>query len=249
MNTHLAPFDNAQGAPGGELGDRPQRAWSTCSAGRPGPPVCQVLPPGFPGHVDYCPYTKDPGAQVDGARHGQGQAARQAVGHRRPGGRHRRIRRRGQQAIGVYLQSVLNDRATRPASRRSRPTSSSPTSRTPTTRCRSASRSGTRTTRRPRTSSTSCSAAIRSAKAATSASTSPASATRRSTPRCRRRCQLGVDRPGRPPTSCGPRSTERHGRRRRPCLFTPKHRRLRLEARRQFPVQRAVLLHRRPGPG
>ena len=26
-------------------------------------PVCQVLPPGFPGHVDYCPYTKDPGAK------------------------------------------------------------------------------------------------------------------------------------------------------------------------------------------
>ena len=24
-------------------------------------PVCQVLPPGFPGHEPYCPYTKDPG--------------------------------------------------------------------------------------------------------------------------------------------------------------------------------------------
>ena len=24
-------------------------------------PVCQVLPPGFPGHEAYCPYTKDPG--------------------------------------------------------------------------------------------------------------------------------------------------------------------------------------------
>src|SRR5205809_1040415 len=26
-------------------------------------PVCQVLPPEFPGHVDYCPYTKDPGGK------------------------------------------------------------------------------------------------------------------------------------------------------------------------------------------
>ncbi|HVT50031.1 MAG TPA: ABC transporter substrate-binding protein [Dongiaceae bacterium] len=26
-------------------------------------PVCQVLPPNFPGHVDYCPYTKNPGAK------------------------------------------------------------------------------------------------------------------------------------------------------------------------------------------
>ncbi|HEY4162171.1 MAG TPA: ABC transporter substrate-binding protein [Dongiaceae bacterium] len=26
-------------------------------------PVCQVLPPNFPGHVDYCPFTKNPGAK------------------------------------------------------------------------------------------------------------------------------------------------------------------------------------------
>ena len=26
-------------------------------------PSCQILPKGFPGHVDYCPYTKNPGAQ------------------------------------------------------------------------------------------------------------------------------------------------------------------------------------------
>ena len=25
-------------------------------------PVCQILPPGFPGHVDSCVYTADPGA-------------------------------------------------------------------------------------------------------------------------------------------------------------------------------------------
>ena len=26
-------------------------------------PACQILPPGFPGHVDYCPYSKNPGAK------------------------------------------------------------------------------------------------------------------------------------------------------------------------------------------
>jgi peptide/nickel transport system substrate-binding protein len=26
-------------------------------------PSCQVLPPGFPGHKDYCPYTKNPGTK------------------------------------------------------------------------------------------------------------------------------------------------------------------------------------------
>ena len=26
-------------------------------------PVCQILPPTFPGHVAYCPYSKNPGAE------------------------------------------------------------------------------------------------------------------------------------------------------------------------------------------
>ena len=47
-------------------------------------PTCQVLPPNFPGYKPYCPYTKNPAArqrQVDGARHGQGAAADQRLGH------------------------------------------------------------------------------------------------------------------------------------------------------------------------
>ena len=38
-------------------------------------PVCQVLPPGFPGHEDYCRLYQGSGRQVVGARPGQGQAA------------------------------------------------------------------------------------------------------------------------------------------------------------------------------
>ena len=43
-------------------------------------PTCQILPPNFPGYKPYCPYTKNPGCEVDCARPGQGQEARRRVG-------------------------------------------------------------------------------------------------------------------------------------------------------------------------
>ena len=54
-------------------------------------PACQVLPPGFPGHEAYCPYTKNPGAKWSRAGSGQGQAAGRGIRHRGPeGDDHRR---------------------------------------------------------------------------------------------------------------------------------------------------------------
>jgi len=63
MNTRLAPFDNlaARQAVAYAL-DR--RALVNLVGGpNLGSPTCQILPPGFPGHVDYCPYTKNPDAK------------------------------------------------------------------------------------------------------------------------------------------------------------------------------------------
>ena len=80
-----------------------------CSAARTSAPVsCQILPAGFPGHVDYCPYTKNPGTKWTRPRPGQGQGARQGLGHRRPEGRDRRRTTTPNKAIGTYLQSLLN---------------------------------------------------------------------------------------------------------------------------------------------
>ena len=64
-----------EGAPGGQLRHRPQRAGQALRRQCSPQPVCQILPPGFPGHVDYCPYTKDPGTELDRARPGQGQGS------------------------------------------------------------------------------------------------------------------------------------------------------------------------------
>ena len=173
-------------APGGQLRDRPQRGRAhprRPQARRRRPAT--LLPPGFPGHVDYCPYTKNPGS---GKWTAPDLAKAKALV--------KQSGTAGQKVAVVVARTTRSTRrwrstsracstrsATRPRSSRSRATSRSPTCRTPRTRCRSASRSGTRTTRRPRTSSTSCSAATRSIPAATRASTCRATATRQSTPR------------------------------------------------------------------
>ncbi|WP_395019854.1 ABC transporter substrate-binding protein [Dongia sp.] len=73
-------------------------------------PVCQILPPGFPGHVDYCPYTKNPEANKWSAPDmDKAKALMQESGQI------------GQpvtvisedsavsKSVGTYLQSVLNE--------------------------------------------------------------------------------------------------------------------------------------------
>jgi len=72
-------------------------------------PVCQVLPPGFPGHVDYCPYTKNPGAKWSAP---DMEKAKQLIEESGQKGQKVTIIAEDNavsKAIGTYLQSVLND--------------------------------------------------------------------------------------------------------------------------------------------
>ena len=93
MNTNLPPFNNLKARQAVNYAVDRTAAVQAVRRARSSPrPSCQVLPPGFPGHADYCPYTKDPGDQVVGARPRQGQAARRGVRHGRPEGRRRRHR-------------------------------------------------------------------------------------------------------------------------------------------------------------
>jgi len=61
MNTHLAPFDNVKVRQALNLAVDRDAAVKLYGGTQLAQPVCTVLPPGFPGHVDDCQYTKGGG--------------------------------------------------------------------------------------------------------------------------------------------------------------------------------------------
>ena len=61
MNTRIPPFDNLKARQAVNFAIDRKALVNLFGGPVLASPVCQVLPPGFPGHVDYCPYTKDPG--------------------------------------------------------------------------------------------------------------------------------------------------------------------------------------------
>lgn len=72
-------------------------------------PTCQVLPPGFPGHVDSCLYTADPGTTWSAPDLAKAKALVEASGTK---GQEVSIISEDaavSKGVGTYLQSVLND--------------------------------------------------------------------------------------------------------------------------------------------
>jgi len=61
MNTRLAPFNNLKARQAVNYAIDRNALVGIIGGPKLATPSCQVLPPGFPGHVDYCPYTKNPG--------------------------------------------------------------------------------------------------------------------------------------------------------------------------------------------
>jgi peptide/nickel transport system substrate-binding protein len=61
MNTHLAPFDNVKARQAVNWALDRAAAVSLYGGAKLAQPVCTFLPPGFPGHVDDCQYTKGGG--------------------------------------------------------------------------------------------------------------------------------------------------------------------------------------------
>ena len=51
-----------EGAPGGQLRDRPQRDREDLRRPAARTPTCQILPPNLPGYQPYCPFTANPGS-------------------------------------------------------------------------------------------------------------------------------------------------------------------------------------------
>jgi peptide/nickel transport system substrate-binding protein len=108
MNTNLAPFDNVKVRQAVNFAIDRNALVKIFGGTKLAAPSCQVLPPGFPGHVDYCPYTKSPGAKWSAP---DVVKAKQLVKASGTAGQKVAVVSQDDEvnkAVAVYLQSVLN---------------------------------------------------------------------------------------------------------------------------------------------
>ncbi len=108
MNTNLAPFNNIKARQAVNFAIDRNALVKIFGGPKLATPSCQVLPPGFPGHVDYCPYTKNPGAKWSAPDLAK---AKQLVKESGTAGQKVTVLSSDDEvnkAVGVYLQSVLN---------------------------------------------------------------------------------------------------------------------------------------------
>jgi peptide/nickel transport system substrate-binding protein len=109
MNTRIAPFDNVKARQAVNFAIDRKAMVNLFGGPVLAAPVCQVLPPGFPGHEPYCPYTKDPGTAWSAP---DIEKAKQLVEESGTKGQEVTIIAEDtavSKAIGTYLQSVLTE--------------------------------------------------------------------------------------------------------------------------------------------
>jgi len=108
MNVNLPPFNNLKARQAVNYAIDRNAAVKIFGGPKLATPSCQVLPPGFPGHQDYCPYTKNPGAKWSAPDVAK---AKQLVKESGTAGQKVAVVTPDDEvnkAMGVYLQSVLN---------------------------------------------------------------------------------------------------------------------------------------------
>jgi peptide/nickel transport system substrate-binding protein len=108
LNTRLAPFDNEKARQAVAYAVDRNTLVNLFGGKVLASPVCQVLPPDFPGHVDYCPFTKNPGAKWSAP---DLDKAKQLVEESGTKGQKVTViveDNAVSRSIGVYLQSVLS---------------------------------------------------------------------------------------------------------------------------------------------
>jgi peptide/nickel transport system substrate-binding protein len=109
MNTRLAPFDNEKARQAVAYAIDRKQLVKIFGGPVLASPVCQVLPPGFPGNEPYCPFTKNPGKKWSAP---DMEKAKKLVEESGTKGQKVTIiaeDRAISKDIGVYLQSVLNE--------------------------------------------------------------------------------------------------------------------------------------------
>jgi peptide/nickel transport system substrate-binding protein len=109
MNTNLPPFDNVKARQAVNYALDRNTLVNLFGGPVLAAPVCQVLPPGFPGNEPYCPYTVDPGAAWSAPDLDKAKALVEESGTK---GQKVTIIAEDtavSKAIGTYMQSVLTD--------------------------------------------------------------------------------------------------------------------------------------------
>jgi peptide/nickel transport system substrate-binding protein len=107
LNTRLAPFDNEKARQAVAYAIDRKALVNLFGGPVLASPICQVLPPGFPGHVPYCPYTKNPGEKWSAPDMDKAKALVEESGTK---GQKVTIiveDKAVAKSIGIYLQSVL----------------------------------------------------------------------------------------------------------------------------------------------
>jgi len=108
MNTNIPPFNSLKARQAVNYAINRNSAVKIFGGSQLASPSCQVLPPGFPGHQDYCPYTKNPGTKWSAPDLAKAKALVKASG---TAGQKVTVVSSDDEvnkAMGVYLQSVLN---------------------------------------------------------------------------------------------------------------------------------------------
>jgi peptide/nickel transport system substrate-binding protein len=108
LNTHLAPFDNQMARQAINWAVDRAAAVRLYGGTNLAQPVCTVLPPGFPGHVNFCDYTKGGGATWSAP---DIEKAKQLVQQSGTAGQEVSVvvqEDEVNKAIGEYVQSLLN---------------------------------------------------------------------------------------------------------------------------------------------
>ena len=108
MNTNLAPFNNYKAREAVNYAVNKFSAIKLFGGSQLAQPACTILPPGFPGHVNYCDYQKGTGATYKGPDLAK---AKQLVKESGTAGMSVGIVVTNDpvnEAVGQYVQSVLN---------------------------------------------------------------------------------------------------------------------------------------------
>jgi peptide/nickel transport system substrate-binding protein len=108
MNVNLPPFNNLKARQAVNYAIDRNAAVKIFGGPNLATPSCQVLPPGFPGHKDYCPYTKNPGTKWSAPDLAK---AKQLVKESGTAGQKVTVYSSDDdvnKAMAVYTQSVLN---------------------------------------------------------------------------------------------------------------------------------------------
>ncbi len=109
MNTNIPPFDNVKARQAVNFALDRNTLVNLFGGPVLASPVCQVLPPGFPGNEPYCPYTVDPGTTWSAPDLDKAKALVEESGTK---GQKVTIIAEDtavSKAIGTYMQSVLTD--------------------------------------------------------------------------------------------------------------------------------------------